>query len=276
MIAWLRPLPRVALSRAFGRFTRLERPRWLASASIHLFLRLYPRIDLAEARRDRPQDYRSLLDFFTRGLKPEARPLADSLLVSPCDGAFGQSGPIEAGLVLQAKGVPYRLADLLEDPELAASFEGGAFATIYLAPFNYHRVHHPVGGHLRRGRHIAGDLWPVNRAAVSGIPGLFVRNERSWVEIEAPAGRAVVVLVGALNVGSIVIPARPEAERKAPGPWSPEAAPEVAPGDELGIFETGSTVILLVDSSLRGAGLGVAFPTPGEEVRMGAGLAFPR
>ncbi len=165
--------------------------------SIALFHRLYPRIDLAEAMRGERSDYGSLQDFFTRELAPGSRAISHSSMVAPSDGVFGESGEIRSGTVFQAKGVPYSVSDFLQDADLARELELGAFATIYLAPWNYHRVHHPVSGNLVGSRHIPGDLWPVNRAAVAGIPGLFVRNERAWVAVRDGHGLAVIVMVGA-------------------------------------------------------------------------------
>lgn len=275
VIALLKLLPRVALSRAFGRFARLEVPV-LSRLSIRLFHLLFPRIDLGEASRKFRTDYASLQDFFTRTLEPGARPIADAQLVSPCDGAFGQSGTIHSSTLIQAKGVPYSLVEFLADSTLASLFEGGCFSTIYLAPWNYHRVHHPLAGRLVRARHLPGDLWPVNRGAVEGIPGVFARNERAWVEIETDHGRAIAVMVGAYNVGSIRLTARPELGRSEWGDWIPPTPIPVRAGDELGVFEMGSTVVLILDESLRRATLGSTWPAPDQSVRMGATLSFPR
>lgn len=275
MIALLKLLPRVALSRAFGRFARWEVPV-VSRLSIRLFHLLFPRIDLGEASRKFRTDYVSLQDFFTRALEPGARPIADAQLVSPCDGAFGQSGAIHSATLIQAKGVPYSLVEFLGDSSLASLFEGGCFSTIYLAPWNYHRVHHPLAGRVVRLRHLAGDLWPVNRGAVEGIPGVFARNERAWVEIETDHGRAIAVMVGAYNVGSIRLTARPELGLSEWGDWIPSTPIPVRAGDELGVFEMGSTVVLILDESLRRATLGSSWPIPDQSVRMGATLSFPR
>lgn len=275
IIAFLKLLPRVGLSRLFGRFARIELPI-LSRVSIRIFHLGFSRIDLGEAERKHHHQYRSLQDFFTRTLEAGARPIADSVMVAPCDGAFGQSGPIEHQTIVQAKGVPYSVGEFLGDSGLASAFEGGAFCTIYLAPWNYHRVHHPLGGRIVRLRHIAGDLWPVNRAAIEGVPGVFARNERAWVEVQTEHGHAIVVMVGAFNVGSIRLSSRPELGHGTTGDWVPSSAISVASGDELGIFEMGSTVVVLLDESLRKATLGTSWPEPGSSVRMGAGLALPR
>lgn len=272
VLGLLKLLPRVALSRLFGRLARRESPRWFAGLSIAVFHRLYPRIDLSEAERARRNDYASLQDFFTRKLAPGARPLSSAALVSPSDGAYGESGEIRSGTVLQAKGVPYSVAEFLQDADLAAGLDGGAFVTIYLAPWNYHRVHHAASGDLVRVRHVPGDLWPVNRSAVEGIPGLFVKNERAWVAVRTPLGMVVAVMVGAFNVGSIRIGACPGLGRKRTGEWTPANPVPVAAGSELGVFEMGSTVVVLVDRAMRGAAAGLAWPAHGGAVRMGRSL----
>ena len=275
VIILLRILPRVFLSRLFGSLSRIRRPRLLAKASIRAFHAGFRRIDLSEAKRTERSDYQSLQDFFTREIRHETRPLAGSLVVSPSDGAFGQAGEVRQGLVLQAKGIPYKVADFLQDEALALSLEGGAFCTVYLAPWNYHRVHHAIGGELVGARHIPGDLWPVNKGAVEGLPGVFVKNERASVSVRTPHGMAVAVMVGAYNVGSIRLAANRELGFSTSGAWEPSVPLVVAKGDELGIFELGSTVVLLIDKNLRQACGGGAFPSLGTPVRMGEALSFP-
>lgn len=276
MIILLKILPRVFLSRVFGRLSRVRHPRFLARTFIRAFHAGFPRIDLAEAKRTERSRYESLQDFFTREIRPDSRAVAGDGLVSPCDGVFGQSGAIREGTVFQAKGIPYRVADFLQDRELAARLEGGAFCTIYLAPWNYHRVHHPVAGELVAARHIPGDLWPVNKGAVEGIPGVFVKNERSSVSVRTPEGLAVAVMVGAYNVGSIRLTANRELGFSRSGEWTPFEGPlVVAKADELGIFELGSTVVLLLDASLHEALGGGGFPEAGSPVRMGEAILSP-
>jgi phosphatidylserine decarboxylase len=275
VLALLKLLPRVSLSRLFGHVARRRHPRWFAKLSIAIFHRLYPRINLTEAVRSSREDYSSLQDFFTRALVPGARPVSSAALVAPSDGAFGESGEIRSKTVFQAKGVPYSVAEFLQDEGLAAELDGGAFATIYLAPWNYHRVHHPASGDLVCARHVPGDLWPVNRSAVEGIPGLFVKNERAWVALRTPQGLVVSVMVGAFNVGSIRLGACPEMGRYRTGEWTPDGKIQVAAGSEMGIFEMGSTVVVLVDRAMRHAAAGLAWPLPGASVRMGRSLPFP-
>jgi phosphatidylserine decarboxylase len=275
VLALLKLLPRVALSRLFGRLASRRWPRWFARLSIAVFHRLYPRINLSEAVRKNRTDYASLQDFFTRELAPDARPVSHTALVSPSDGAFGESGEIRSGTVFQAKNVPYSVGEFLQDEDLAKELDGGAFATIYLAPWNYHRVHHAASGDLVRVRHIRGDLWPVNRSAVEGIPGLFVKNERAWVALRTPHGLVVSVMVGAYNVGSIRLGACPEMGRIRTGEWTPSQPIQVVAGSEMGVFEMGSTVVVLVDRAMRHAAAGLAWPLQGASVRMGRSLPFP-
>lgn len=263
------------MSRSFGRLARIRRPRWFARLSISIFHRIFGRIDLSEALREDRRDYASLQDFFTRELKPGARSIAQSPLVTPCDGAFGQSGEIRSGTVLQAKGVPYSVSEFLQDPDLARELEGGAFCTIYLAPWNYHRVHHAATGLLESARHIPGDLWPVNREAVEKVDGLFVRNERASVVLRTDRGLCVAVMVGATNVGSILLRCAPDLGRESTGAWIAPAPISVGRGDELGVFELGSTVVMLVDKAFRDSIAGPTWPPVGQETRLGRPLTFP-
>lgn len=277
MIILLKILPRVFLSKVFGRISRIERPRFLARVFIRAFHAGFPGIDLGEAKRPARSQYQSLQDFFTREIRPETRIVANSQVVSPCDGVYGQSGEIREGTVFQAKGIPYRVADFLQDNALAARLEGGVFCTIYLAPWNYHRVHHAVTGELVAARHIPGDLWPVNKGAIEGIPGVFVKNERASVSVVAPEGLAVAVMVGAYNVGSIRLSANRELGFSRTGEWIPfEGGIGVSKADELGVFELGSTVVLLFDRSIVAALGATDFPVPGSSVRMGEAIFSPR
>jgi phosphatidylserine decarboxylase len=176
----------------------------------------------------------------------------DEVLVSPVDGAVSQAGVAEGGRLVQAKGLDYTLEALLADPQLAARFRGGAFATLYLSPRDYHRIHFPLGGAIRGYRYVPGLLWPVNARSVRGVPGLFTVNERLVTVLETPLGACAVVAVGATIVGRIrafydpTIPvsnlpgARPVA-RDYPTPMPVEK------GQELGAFEMGSTVILVLE-----------------------------
>lgn len=165
-------------------------------------------VDFSEVR-DPLADFPKLQDFFVRQLKRGARPVdpAPGALVSPCDGAWGQTGVVEGGQLLQVKGRPYSLAELLGSAEEAAAFEGGAFATLYLSPKDYHRFHTPCAAALRRARYLPGGLWPVNRAGVELVDSLFARNERicAFFDVAEPGlgGHFCLVAVGATMVGKI-------------------------------------------------------------------------
>ncbi len=197
-------LPQHLLSNAMRAFARV-RARPVKNIAIRSFLRLYP-INLAEAEHPDPAHYESFNAFFTRALRPGARPVDPdpAAIVSPVDGTVSQAGVIERDMLLQAKGIRYSLADLLGgDDELAQRFQDGIFATIYLAPYDYHRIHMPMSGTLTRARFVPGDLFSVNAVTASQVPGLFARNERVVCVFDTAAGPMAVVLVGALFVGSM-------------------------------------------------------------------------
>lgn len=242
-------LPKAAVSRVAGRIARHPASRHL----IPWFARHYG-IDTAAACC--PEGgFNSLQQFFCRELRPGVRPIADAPLVSPVDGRVGACGAIRHDLLLQAKGDTYRLGALLGDAAWAAHFQGGRYCTLYLAPADYHRVHAPCAGRLSRTRHLAGTRWPVNPNAVARIPGLFTSNERLVVEMtDTELGTLGLVLVGACLVGGIRLSQGP--------PFS------VMRGGELGWFEFGSTVIVLVPEA---AHLELAVRT-GERVLMGQAL----
>ena len=236
-----RLLPQHGLTRAAGWLGSATAP-WIKMPLMRAFAAAY-QVDLAEAARGNLTDYLSFNDFFTRELKPGARPLPEeeSAICCPADGTISQSGRIEGGRMLQAKGWRYSLAGLAH--ELGEGFDGGQFATIYLAPRDYHRVHVPAAGQLTAARAIPGALFSVNAATENAVEGLFCRNERLVCRLRTGFGDLLVVLVGALIVGSIATP--------WPGPQSPyrrvEALELDVPlerGAELGRFLLGSTVIL--------------------------------
>ncbi len=223
----------------------------LSRLLIRGFLRLYD-VNLAETERPDIASYRSFNDFFTRALRPGARPLdkAPDAVLCPVDGTVSQAGPLHAGALLQAKGLDYSSNVLLGgDAALAAEFDGGSFATIYLAPYNYHRIHMPLSGTLRRCIYVPGDLFSVNAATARGVPNLFARNERIACVFDTPAGAMAVVLVGALFVGSMSLAWAGEVTRRRPrrALELPVVDPIIAldRGAELGRFNMGSTVILL-------------------------------
>lgn len=240
-------LPQHALSRLVLRATRV-RARGFKNALIGGFLKLY-RVDMDEAVDTDPLGYASFNEFFTRPLKPERRPIerAADRVVCPVDGTVSECGPIEADRLLQAKGRFYTLSDLLAGEPWAKEFQGGHFATIYLAPYNYHRIHMPLGGSLRGTWFVPGRLFSVNRLTADLVPRLFARNERVVTLFDTDAGPMGLVLVGALNVGSMstvwaedIAPATQRRVTRLP----PQAV--ILPkGAEMGRFNMGSTVILL-------------------------------
>ncbi|MBD3670819.1 MAG: phosphatidylserine decarboxylase [Gammaproteobacteria bacterium] len=245
-------LPHHALSRLLSLLTHA---RWspLKNFLIRGFSRLY-HINLQEAQSERVEDYVHFNSFFTRALKPGVRPLAegDRIIASPVDGTVSQCGPIESGRVFQAKGRAYTVQELLGgDEALAARFGDGEFATIYLSPTDYHRIHMPVDGTLTRMIHVPGRLFSVSPATTRVIPRLFARNERVVCVFETEAGPMAMVLVGAIFVASIETTwagvVTPPAGRKVHERdyGSDEAPIRLRKGEEMGRFNMGSTVILL-------------------------------
>ena len=234
-------LPQHALTRWMGRLAASE-AAWVKEPFIRIFSALYG-VDLAEADRPQRGDYRSFNDFFTRALKPGLRPfpVEERAIACPADGTVSQSGRIEAGTLLQAKGVRYSLASLAG--ELGAGFDGGSFVTVYLAPHNYHRVHTPCAGRLAAAQRVPGALYSVNAATEAAVDGLFCRNERLVCRLSTAHGDLLVVLVGALIVGSIATSwGGPAPSRRPQQMHRPNRT--FATGDELARFLLGSTVIL--------------------------------
>ena len=243
------------------------------------FVKFYD-VETEEIKLTLPQDFPTFNDFFVRELNDDAR-LIDSnpdAIVAPADGTVSLSGSLRGDNVLQAKGIEYSLDDLLAtDLEESESYVDGRFATIYLAPYNYHRVHAPFDAELVAARYVPGDLFSVNDATVARVPGLFRRNERLIMHFRTVRGPAVLIMVGALNVGSISTP------------WSGEIRPRkggvvdavdtarhdtrVKKGDLLGWFNMGSTVILLLPA---GSGEWQNDLKPGKSLRMGESIgSFP-
>ena len=248
--AWQYPLPQHAVSRFAHWLTRLQHPKfknWMIRAFIRRF-----GVDMSEAAQPDPGAYPTFTAFFTRALRPGVRPAATEpdAIACPADGTLSQCGEIAGGAVFQAKGRSFSTHELLGgDPTLAAQFHGGAFATLYLSPKDYHRVHMPLDGSLRRMLHVPGRLFSVNPATTRTVPRLFARNERVAMIFDTLAGPMAVVMVGALNVGSIetvwageITPPRGYVLRS----WDYlDDQLTFAKGAELGRFNMGSTVILL-------------------------------
>lgn len=245
MSAWFaafqRLLPQHELSRLVGYLAKSESP-WIRKPFIHGFARAYG-VSLEQAEYGHLDDFRCFNDFFTRALKKDARPLAEdpAAVLCPADGTVSQTGQIQEGQLLQAKGHRYSLRSLTGEADRA--FEGGTFATVYLAPSDYHRVHLPAAGTLLATTAIPGTLFSVNAQTETTVEGLFARNERLVCRFRSDHGQMLVVLVGALIVASI--------ETVWPGPESPyqqittTAYDETfARGTEIGRFLLGSTVIV--------------------------------
>lgn len=241
-------LPKQALTVLAGKFASLQGGK-LTTSAIRRFVARY-NVNMAEAANPDIASYATFNDFFTRALKPGARPLAEADLVCPVDGAISQFGAIEKDQIFQAKGHSYSTTALVGgDAQLAARFENGHFATLYLSPRDYHRIHMPCAGELARMIHVPGDLFSVNPTTARGVPGLFARNERVVCVFESAQGPFVLVLVGATIVGSmatvwhgLVNPPRPGTLRQ----WDYAAGQvSLGQGDEMGRFLLGSTVVML-------------------------------
>ncbi|MGG4604075.1 archaetidylserine decarboxylase [Paenalcaligenes sp. Me131] len=224
----------------------------IAQPLIRRFIRQHG-IDLSEAVRCHPSDYESFNDFFTRGLLPSARPIADTEWVSPADGVISQRGEIAAGQLIQAKQQAYSINGLLGDTALAHYLEGGCFTTVYLSPRDYHRVHMPCAGRLLGMRYIPGTLFSVRPAIVNAMDGLLARNERLVCWFHHPqCGIFAMVLVGAAIVGSIHTVwhgAVNATNRRTIHEWryaEQNHAVRFAKGEEMGHFQLGSTVIVLL------------------------------
>jgi len=250
-ISALRLVPKNALSRVAGALTRWRAPAQLRLAAMKAFARRYG-IDLSECPD--LDVYRTFGEFFARPLRPGRRPIApgDSVVVSPVDGVVSESGVAAGGTLVQAKGIEYSAAALLADEDLARRLEGGPYATVYLSPRDYHRIHFPLPGRVIGWRYVPGLLWPVNPASVRTVPGLFTANERLVTVLETPLGRCAVVAVGATVVGRVHAfydPSVPHTNQAgaAPRRRDYETPIPVEKGQELGAFEMGSTVILLFE-----------------------------
>jgi phosphatidylserine decarboxylase len=270
-------LPHHFISRLAYRITRSRVPL-VKNALIRSFVSNF-RPDMSEAEQPDPLQYESFNAFFTRALRAQARPSDPdpAVLVSPVDGAVSQIGRLDGSWLVQAKGHAYTLESLLAaDLSWAARFRGGASATLYLAPFNYHRVHMPLRGALRAAWYVPGQLFSVNAATTAGVPGLFARNERVVCVFGHEALTFAVVLVGALLVGSIATVWHGEVTPRAVRGCADlpldagRAALNLEKGAELGRFNMGSTVILLLPPGSSEWLPGLA---PGSSVRVGQALA---
>lgn len=243
-------IPQHSLSRAAGWLASTQ-TKWLKNAFIGWFVKRY-KVDMTLAAEENPFAYACFNDFFTRALKSGARPIdsAANSIVCPADGAISQLGHIIDGSIFQAKGQSYTALELLGgDENLATEFVGGSFATVYLSPRDYHRVHMPYGGKLRAMISVPGELFSVNTITAENVPRLFARNERAVAIFDTDIGPMAVVLVGAMIVAGI--------ETVWDGQIAPFASREIATslypyqniilnkGDEMGRFKLGSTAIIL-------------------------------
>ena len=244
-------LPKQALTHFAGWVASRERG-WVTTEIIRRFVARY-RVNMDEALDSDISSYRSFNEFFTRALKPGVRPVAQAALVCPVDGAVSQFGPIAGDQLFQAKGHHYSTTALVGgDAALAAQYDNGSFATIYLSPRDYHRIHMPCAGRLTRMIYVPGELFSVNPATARGVPGLFARNERVVCVFESARGPFVLVLVGATIVGSmatvwhgVVNPPRSKAVREWRYPAAGQPEVMLKQGEEMGRFLLGSTVVML-------------------------------
>jgi phosphatidylserine decarboxylase len=268
-LAILRRLPLHALSRAVGRLAERPLPGPLQRAEIRLFGSAVG-VDFAEAAEP-VAAYPTLQAFFTRPLREGARPIdpAPEALVAPCDGTWGAAGRVERGQLLQVKDRTYSLGALLGSDARAGGFEGGPYATFYLAPRDYHRFHMPCDARVVAASHLPGSLWPVNRIGVEGVPGLFAENQRIAAHFELASGaRLVIVAVGATLVGRVRVVfddletgrGDPHCERVYDAPGLP-----LGKGEEWGRFEFGSSLVLVAAPDA----IELAGQAPGTRLRLG-------
>lgn len=276
LFVWLQYLvPQHALSRLVASLANSE-IRWLKDLLIRQFIKTYS-VDMEEAAAS-ADSYACFNEFFTRALKADARPAADGeqYIVCPADGEISQLGRIAAGSIFQAKNHSFTVNALLADrPELCDRFQDGSFATIYLSPRDYHRVHMPVRGTLRHTTYVPGDLFSVNQTTATHVPRLFARNERLVCVFDTPLGKVASVMVGAMIVAGIATvwggAVKPHGKRIQSKLYADQQTPITLPaGAEMGRFMLGSTVVLLFE---RGQIEWLPELHAGSKVRMGEALA---
>jgi phosphatidylserine decarboxylase len=269
-------LPKQALTALAGLIARWHGGRW-TTGLIRWFVLRY-QVNMQEAANPDPASYASFNEFFTRALQEGARPLAAADLICPVDGAISQFGRMDHDQLFQAKGHTYSSTALVGgDAALAAQFDGGSFATLYLSPKDYHRIHMPCDGRLTRMVHVPGALFSVNPTTARGVPGLFARNERVVCVFETERGPFVLVLVGATIVGSMATVWHGVVNAKRTGTvceWrydsEDDAAVHLRQGEEMGRFLLGSTVVMLFPQGP------LAFNpawVPGRAIRLGEPMA---
>lgn len=267
IVTALSVVPKNSAARGMGHLARLRLPAWLHRFIVTRFVRKY-RVDLSECEGG-IDDFASLADFFVRALKPGVRPIdpRPEVLCSPVDAVVHTVGTIEGGAYAQAEGAYASVAELL-GRDSAPEYEGGSFAILYLSPRDYHRVHTPCAGTVRRLRYLPGQLWPVFPVATRRVEGLFGRNERLVFEIDSDFGTVVEAMIGAFGVGRMSTTVDPLITNQSGPAQNLELQATVERCGELGRFELGSTVILVlppgqVEWTIR----------PGEAVRLGRPIA---
>ncbi len=270
-VALQKLIPQHTLTRLTGILAG-TRVNWIKSLFIRQFILRYG-VDLSEAKIENPDNFATFNDFFCRELKSGIRPIAegDDAIASPADGVISQIGDINTDRILQAKNHDYSVAELVGgDAALASRFENGKFATVYLSPRDYHRVHMPFDGQLQTMLYVPGDLFSVNRVTTDHLPGLFARNERIICVFDSPNGPFAVVLIGAMIVGSIdtvwdgqITPIKKQVRRFD---YTTHREINLKKGEEMGRFKLGSTVVLLFPSGKANWNNNIA---AGASVRMG-------
>ena len=260
-------VPRIALTRFMGWFSKVGNP-WVCRASIAVW-RLFTELDLSDARK---AHFSSLHDCFTRELQPGARTvdMAPDVLASPCDAIVGACGTVQAGSVLQAKGSPYRMADLFGVAARAVPFEGGSYVTLRLTSAMYHRFHAPHDAHIEHVSYLSGDTWNVNPIALARVRELFCRNERAVIRMRLHDGTLLALVpVAAILVASIRLHwLNVLLHLRWPGPNEMPCNHAVSKGQELGWFEHGSTIIVFAPPGVQLAP-GIE---SGQRIRMGQAL----
>ncbi len=242
-------LPKHSLSALMHKLARCKTP-WVKQFIINTVIKQFG-VNMSEAAQPDPEAYESFNAFFTRQLREDARPLEhdDTTIASPVDGTISQMGSIENGELFQAKGKSFNLSALLGNDSLSSEFEDGQFTTVYLSPKDYHRIHFPVDGTLKKMVHVPGELFSVNQTTVEAIDELFARNERVIAFFDTPAGPMAIVMVGAIFVSSIetvwygeVTPPRHNQIRQ----WQySDNKQQYKKNDEMARFNMGSTIVML-------------------------------
>ncbi len=251
---WMYILPKKMMSHWAGKLMHLKLPRFLAILSIRIFAKIY-HIKTEEAEKSL-ESYSSIGDFFTRKLKPGARPVGEGPVVHPADSVIVAIGEINQGKCIQAKNQSFSVEDLLVDKELAGKFKDGLYVVYYLCPTDYHRVHSTVDGQIVKAIYQPGHLWPVNLWAREKIQSLFAVNERVILQFESRVSRCAMVFVGATNVGKIKLSFDSAIVGNMPGQTQGlskiyDPAVTLDRGQEVGLFSMGSTIVMIYPKSMR-------------------------